>query len=170
MRDVHHRDGVHLARDSDKLRVIEFARICRKSSEYDLRFHLFGDATHLVIVDFARLDVFHLVPHEIEDFGEIGDGVAVRQMPTVREIHTKYGVARLEKGHIHRDVRIRPSKGLHVRIRRTEEFFRPFNSERLHPVGKLLSAIVALARIPFRILIRERRRHRLLHRARDIVL
>src|ERR1035437_3802881 len=96
VRDVHHSDRSHFTRDSYKLRIVELARIRRESSENNLRLDLLRNFPDLCIVDLARLDILHLVPLEIEDFGEIRDRVPVGEMPTVREIHTEHRVSWLE--------------------------------------------------------------------------
>src|SRR3989344_8536462 len=93
MRDIHYRDGADLVRDRDELCIIQFARIRREAGENNLRLCFLRDATHLVIINLARLHVLHLVPYEIENLGEIRDRVPVREVPAMREVHPEDSVA-----------------------------------------------------------------------------
>ena len=72
-----------LATAAEAQRVIEFARIGRITGKDDLRLFFLCDSAHLVVVDLARLDIFHLVANEFEYLGEVGDWVAMREVSTV---------------------------------------------------------------------------------------
>ena len=84
VRDIHHCICAYLARYVYEFFVVEFSRIRRVASQHDFRFFTLRDLTHLVIINFACLNIFHFVADEIKYFCEVGDGMSVRQVAAVR--------------------------------------------------------------------------------------
>ncbi len=93
MRSVHYRNGAHFARDAHEFFVVELARVRRKSREDNFRLYLLRDAAHVVVINFTRLHVLHLVSPKIENLGEVCHGVPVGQVSAMREVHAEHGVA-----------------------------------------------------------------------------
>ena len=99
----------------------------------------------------------------------------MRQVPAVRERHPEERVARLEAREVDGGVRLRAGVGLDVRVDRVgvlrrEELLRPRDGERLGDVDVLAAAVVAAARVPFGVLVRQDRAHRLEDGAGGVVL
>ncbi len=85
MRDVSECYSTDLFRYLGKLSVVELSRICRESCEDDLGLMLMSQSAHLVKIHFA---VDGLVSDEIEYLGKEGHRRTMREMSTVRQIHT----------------------------------------------------------------------------------
>ena len=72
--------------------------------------------------------------------------MAVGQVAAVREVHAQHGVAGLQRGHIHGDVRLRAGMRLHVGVFGAEERFGAVDGQLLGDVHEFAAAVVALAR------------------------
>ena len=77
----------------------------------------------------------------------------MRQVAAVREVHAEDGVARVEERQHHRHVGLRPGMGLHVGVFGLEELAGTLDGQRLGDVHELAAAVVALARVPLRVLV-----------------
>src|SRR5207253_10298174 len=86
--------------------------------------------------------------------GEI-QRVPMRQVPAMSEIQSKYRVAGLQHGRISGLIGLRSRVRLYVGILRAKKFLGPLARQFLPHVGKLASAVIALAGIPFRIFVGE---------------
>ena len=104
VRNVDDTVGPDLAGNVDKFLVVELAAVGGETGEYNFWLVFLGGGAHLVVIYFARFDIFHLVAHKVEELGEIGNGVAVCQVPAVGKVHAKNGVAGVKKCKVHRDV------------------------------------------------------------------
>jgi hypothetical protein len=87
----------------------------------------------------------------------------VREVAAVREVHAEDRVAVLKGREVDRHVGLRPRVRLHVGVLGAEDFLRAVDGRLLDHVRKLAPAVVALAGIPFRVLVREDRPHRFEH-------
>ena len=92
------------------------------------------------------------------------------QVPAVRETHAEDGVPRSEHRHVHRGVGLTAGVRLHVRELRPEERLGAVDRQLLGHVDILAAAVVALARIAFRVLVGEDRTLRLQHPRTRVVL
>jgi hypothetical protein len=99
-----------------------------------------------------------------------GDGMAVREMAAVREVHPEDGVAGFHESEVDGDVGRGARERLDVRISCAEERFGALDGEGLHRIGELLSPVIALPGISFGIFIRENRPERFEDRLRDVIL
>ena len=86
------------------------------------------------------------------------------------QIQPKNRVARLQHRRIRGLIGLRSRVRLHVGMLRAKKFLDPLARQILDHVGKLASAVIALAGIPLRILIGEHRPGSLKHSLADKVL
>src|SRR5437867_5200120 len=96
--------------------------------------------------------------------------MAMSQVSAVRQAHPKQRVPRLQDGEIHRHVRLGPGVRLDIGMLRREEQLRALDRKRLHRIRVRTSAVIALPRVAFGILVREHRTHGLKYRLADKVL
>jgi len=96
--------------------------------------------------------------------------VAVREVAAVVQIEREDLVAGIEYGVVDRLVRLRSGVRLDVDVVGAPQLFRAIDRERLDLVGVLAAGVVALARIPLRVLVREDAPLRLQYRLTDVVL
>ena len=94
----------------------------------------------------------------------------MRQVSSVREVHSKEGITGLEGGEENGGIGLRSGMGLDVRIRGAEDLLRAINSKRLDGIGLLASVVVALFWITLGLFVRQRRRIGLKNAAADEVL
>ena len=92
------------------------------------------------------------------------------EMPAVRQVQTEDGIARLQHRGISLHVCLRSGMRLHVGVLRSEQLLGSVSRQVLHDVGKFATTVIALAGIPFGILIGEHRPHCFKHRFADEVL
>lgn len=96
--------------------------------------------------------------------------MAVREVAAVVQIEREDLVAGIEYGVVDRLVRLRSGVRLDVDVVGAPQLFRAIDRERLDLVGVLAAGVVALARIPLRVLVREDAPLRLQYRLTDVVL
>ena len=95
--------------------------------------------------------------------------MAVRQVAAVREVHAEHGVARLQQREVDRHVRLRAGVRLDVGVVGAEQRGGARDRGALGDVDELAAAVVALARIAFRVLVGQHRPGGLEHRLADEV-
>ena len=81
----------------------------------------------------------------------------MRQVPAVRQAHAEDRVAGFQRGEEHRLVRLCTGMGLNVDELRVEQLLGTLDCQRFRNVDELAAAVVALAGIAFRVLVRELR-------------
>ena len=96
--------------------------------------------------------------------------MAVRQVTAVCEAHAEQRVARLRDGQVGRQVRGRSRVRLDVGVLGAEQLLQAVPSHVLGNIDPLAAAIVALARQPFGVLVREHRTGGLEHGIAHVVL
>ena len=87
------------------------------------------------------------------------DGTAVRQVPAMGKVHAQNGIARFQQREIHRHIGLRAGMRLYIGMLRVKQRFGTFARQILHDVHALASAVIPLARIPFRVLVGQVRSH-----------
>ena len=115
---------------------------------------------HLVVVDEHRLARHAVVGDRVEPPGEV-DLEPVREVAAVRELEREDRVARLQHRHVDGHVRLSAGVRLDVRVLGAEELLRAVDRELLDLVDDLAAAVVPLAGIALRVLVRRRRADRL---------
>jgi len=94
----------------------------------------------------------------------------MRQVPPMVQAHPQNRLPGIEQRQVYRRVRLRPGMRLHVRVGRPKQLLGAVDRQLLGQVHKLAPPVVALARIAFRILVRQHRALRLQHPRAGIVL
>ncbi len=94
----------------------------------------------------------------------------MRQMAAVRKVEAEDGVSRREQRHEGSGVGLRARVRLNVDVISAEEAFRALASQILHDIGVFAASVVALAWVPFRVLVGEDSARGLQDRAADEVL
>ena len=148
---------------------IDDARIRAGADDDHLRTVFVGEAIDLVVVD-PLVRLAHAVRDDrVELAGEV-ERVAVRQVAAVREVHPEHRVAWLQQRQIDRHVGLRAGVRLHVGVIGAEQRGRTGNRCALGHINELASAVVALSRVAFGVLVRHHRTGGFEHRPADEIL
>ena len=91
-------------------------------------------------------------------------------MSAVAQVHAEHRVAGLQHSGVDRVVRHCPRVRLDVGVLGIEKRLRPLDGERFNSIDVLAAAVVALARVAFRVLVVKERTERLEHRRAGDVL
>ena len=140
--------------------------IGRGASHNHLGLALTGHPLQLVIVNIPSLLV-HAVGHNIVVFTREIHRTAMSQMSAVIQIHTQNRVPGLAQSHIHCIVGLSSRVGLHIGEFGPIELTGTLNGQGFHHVHTLTAAIIALAGVPFRVLIGQHAASCSQHRLRD---
>ena len=155
---VHHEVGAHLMRDLGHAREVNRAGIGGSAADDDLRANLLRLFKKRVVVD----DLGHgidAVGFRMVELAREVCRAAVGEVAAVVEAHTQNGVAGLDQREVRRQVRVRTGMGLDVRELRAVELAGAIAREIFHDVDLLATAVIALARIAFRVLVGEHATH-----------
>ena len=163
MSHVAQQECVDLVGDLPELRGVDRARIGAAAADDQLRAHLLREPQHLVVVDDVRLARHAVVRDRVEPAGEV-HLQPVREVAAVRELERQDRLARLQRRHVDRHVRLRARVRLHVRVLRAEQLLRAVDRRLLDLVDDLAAAVVPLAGVTLRVLVRRDGAHRLEHR------
>ena len=155
---VHHEVRIHLARDGGHALEVDDARIGAGAAHDELGAHFLGDTLHLVVVDGLGLGV-HAVAGEVVVAAAEVHRRAVREMAALGQAHAEHRVAQLDERLVRAQVRVRAAMGLHVGEVRAEQLAGALAREVLHEVDLLAAAVVALAGVPFGVLVGEHTAH-----------
>ncbi len=115
---------------------------------------LVGEAAHFLIVDEAGVLV-HAIGYDVEEASGEVHRAAVGKVAAVREVHTEDGIAGLGEGEIGGHVRLAAGVGLHVGVGAAEKLLRALDGEVFRDVDEFAASVVTLARVAFRVLVRE---------------
>ena len=166
---VRHQDRADRVRDLAEALEVELARIRRPAGEDQLGPRVLGEPLELVHVE-PRVLLADAVGHDVEvEPGEV-DLHPVREVTAVVELHAEDAVARLEQRHVGGRVCLGAGVRLHVHVLGAEELLGAVDGELLRHVDVLAAAVVALARIPLGVLVREHRALAVEDRLRNEVL
>ena len=150
--DVADEVGADLFGDLAEDLEVDDARICGGAADDDLGPMLLRQIADQIEVQSAGLRV-DLVGDRVEEFARHGDFPAVGQVTAVIEGHTHDRLARFDQRCIGRQVGHRTGVGLDVGVIGTEELFGSIPRQVLDQVGDLLSLIITLTGIAFRVFI-----------------
>jgi hypothetical protein len=162
VRHVDHEVRAHAACDLGKASPVDDARVGGKPGDDQLRPVLLGKALHLRIIDLAGVGTDAVLRGTEVFAGEV-DLRPVRQVTAVVEAHAEDRIARLHQRQVGGGVRLRARVRLHVGEVGAEQPLGAVDGELLDDVHVLAAAVVALARIPFGVLVGEHRALRLQH-------
>ena len=161
--------GADVAADLADALEIDLSRVGAGADHDHLRLVLVGETFQFFVIDALVVFSNAVRNDRVELAGEV-QRMSVRQMAAVRQVHAEDRVARLQQREVHRHVGLRPGVRLHVRVLGAEQLLRARDRQRFGDVDELAAAVVALARISFRVLVREDGSLRLHHRLGDEVL
>ena len=160
--------GADAVGDLAKALEIPGPRIGRAAGDDQLWLHFLGAAGDLVHVD-DLVVAAHGVVLRLEPFAGNVDGRAVGEMAAGGEIEAHEGVAGLQQRQKHRLVHLAAGVRLHIGKLRAEQFFGALDRQRLGDVDPFAAAVIAVARITFRVFVGHHRALRFQHRAADDV-
>ena len=152
VRHVHHQQRAALVGDFAELLKIDYARVCARARDYQLRLFLQRQFAQRVVID-GFVAFAHAIGYYVKVFARHVDGTAVRQMPAVAQVHAQYRVARLQQREVYRKVGLCARVRLYIGMIRAEQLARALARQIFHYVHVLAAAIVALARIALGILV-----------------
>ena len=170
--DVRHVDqepGADRVGDRPEAGEVDEARIGRGAGDDHLGLVLVRQPLDLLEVDQPVL-LAHAVLHRLEPLARHGGLGAVGEMAAGIQGHAEDGVAGREQGQLDRTVGLGAGVRLDVGEAAVEQALGAVDRERLGDVDMLAAAIVAFARIAFRVLVGQHRALRLEHGAADDVL
>ena len=157
VRHVHHEQRTAVIADFAEFLEINHARVGAGTGHDELRLHLHGLIVQLLVINVA-LGV-HAVGDKIVIFaGHVHRGT-MGEMAALGKVHAHDRVAGLEQGKVHRHVGLRARMGLHIGVFRTKQAAGAVAGNVLHHVDIFAAAVVALARVTFRIFVREDAAH-----------
>ena len=169
VRHVGHHQRADLVGHGADAREVDDARVGAGADDDELWFVRAGLRRQLVVVE--PLVVFaHAVRHDVEVLAREVQRVAVREVTAVGEVHAQDRVAGLQNGQKHRHVGLRAGVRLDVGVLGSKQRLGAVDGQRLDDVHVLAPAVVALARIAFRVFVREDRAGGLENRRADEVL
>ena len=169
VRHVDHELGADAVGDLAKGAEVDDTRIGRAAGNDHLRLVLLRELAHFVHVD-SVVVAAHAIGHRLEPLARHVDRRAVAEMAAGGEVQPEEGVARLHQRKERCDVGRRPGVRLDIGMLGAEQFLHPVDGERLGNVDVLATAVIALARQAFGVLVGEHRTLRFEHRAADDVL
>ena len=152
MGHVDHQIGADFVSDGAQPREVDDARIRAGARQNQFRLVVDGQLFNRVVVQRFRFGIDAVADEIIRRAGEI-HLEAMGQMAAVGEAHRQNRVARLQQRHVGRHVRLAAGMRLHVRGLRPEQLAGAVDGRLLDFIHMDAAAVVALARIAFRIFI-----------------
>ena len=160
MGHIHEEIGAYLVGNLPESLKINDPGIGGGAGNDHLGLALFGQVADLVIVDAVGFGV-HAIGDNLVVDPRIVHGAAVGQVAAVVQVHSHDGVSHVAQGLVHCVVGRSAAVGLDVCMVRAEEGLGPVPGNVLHHVHTFTATIVALAGIPFSILVGKARTHSL---------
>ena len=168
VRRVRQQVGPDLTRYVGERLEIERPAVRARSRYYHLRPLAQGYVPNAVHVDELGVGLHPVGDYVVLAAGEV-EGMPVREVSAVREVHGEYLRARLEHREEYRHVGLRARMGLNVGVVGPEEPLAPLHGEVLNVVHRLAAAVVPRAGIALGVLVGEHRTRRREHRPRHHV-
>ncbi len=148
------KDRAHRIGNLAEARKIDDPRISAAARDDQLRLVFFGQPGQFRIVDPLVL-ASHAVGHHMVSLARKIQRMAVRKVPTVRQIHAEDHIARLNHGRVSRLIGLRTRVRLHVDIFGAEELLGPLARQGLHRIREFASPVIALTGISLGVLVGE---------------
>jgi hypothetical protein len=163
---VHEQQRAHRLRDCRQPFEIDHPCIGTGAGHDHLRAVLAGQSLDLVVVELLGFRM-HSIGHElVHSAGEI-QRVTVCQVASVGQVHAQHRIARLQRGHVDRDVGLCAGVRLYVDVLGAEQLLGAVDGQLFGAVYEFAPAVVAPARVAFGVFVREDRPHRFEHGFRD---
>ena len=164
VRHVHNVERADFVRDLPHPRKVDHPRVRASAAHDHLRLLAHRKLFQRVVINNLCI-LTHLVAHDAVQLPRKIQLVPMRQMPAMRQVQPKQRIPRLQDAHIRRRIRLRARVRLHIRMLRAEQLLRAIPRQRLHHIGILAAAVVALAGIAFGIFVGKDRSRRFQHSA-----
>ena len=156
---VDHQKRAVVVRDARHALKIDHARIGARAAHDKLGMELLRHALDGVVVD--TLILAQAIRMEVVQLAREVRRRTMRKVAAIVEAHAKHDIARLDSCEICRQIGISARVGLHIGELGTEQFLRSIACEVFDDIDLLAAAVIALARIAFRIFIGEHAAHSL---------
>jgi hypothetical protein len=156
-REVRHVDQIERAnfvRNLAHAGEIDDPRISAAAANNQLRALRRGDLFQIVVIDRLRFPG-HAVRNDLVSLAGKIQRMPMREVAAMSQIQAKNRVAGLQHRRVSGLIGLRSGVRLHVGMFRAKKFLDPLARQIFDHVGKLASAVIALAGIPFRILVGE---------------
>ena len=154
VRHVGHDDGADAVGRHSYARKVDHARVCARADDDQLRSAFVSEAIDLVVVDALVLFAHAVRNNGVELTGEV-ERMPVCQVSAVCQIHSEHDVARLQHRETDGHVGLRTRVRLHIGVFGAEQRLRPRDGRAFDDVHVLATTVVTLARVAFRVLVRE---------------
>ena len=169
VRHIGEQEGTHFIRNGTESREIDGAGIGRITADDQLGLVFERQLANRLHIQALRL-LIDAVLNNVEPLATHVHRRTVGEVTSMAEVHAHDRVAWLQEGQEHGEVGLSAAMGLNIRPSCTEQLFRPFDRQLLDCIHVLTTAVVALVRQPFGVLIGENGSLSLHHRAGGEVL
>ena len=165
MGDVDHEIGVDGVADRAETGEVPVPRVGRASADDQFRLVLARQRLDLIHVD-SMGDAVDAVGNRLEPAAGHVDRRTMRQVASRREIEAHERVAGLHERHERALIGLAAGIGLNIGEPAVEQFASALDRQLLRDVDELAAAVIALARIAFRVFVGQHRPLRFENRAR----
>src|SRR5690606_17069647 len=149
--NIHHQQGAVFVSDTCHAFKVDAQGVSRSTTHDQLGLVLFSQALQFVIVQLFVL--VQTVGHEVVQLARGVHGGTVGQVTAFSQAHAQNGITGVEHSHVHTLVGLRTRVRLQVGYFSAELLLQAVNSQLLDHVHELATAVVALARITFRVFV-----------------
>ena len=154
MRHIDEKQGANAVGDLAETLEIDDPRVCRAASDNELRLVFLSQPLHLLVIDIAGVAA-HAIMDGVEPFaGKVGRR-AVGKVAAHVYAHAEDGVAGLQYGQENALIGLAAGMRLHIGELAVEQLLRALDGEFFRDVHHLAAAVIALARVAFRIFVGE---------------
>ena len=154
VRHIDKKERLDRVGDLTEPREVEDARVRGGAGDDELRAILLRQTLELVVVEHLVLFTDTVGDEVVELAGEVHRGT-VREMPALIQGEAQHGIAGLQHRGVRRHVRLGARVRLHVGVCGSKKGLRALDGERFRDVDPFTPAVVAAARIPLGIFVRE---------------
>ena len=169
VRHVHHEQCAHFIGNFPQLGKINHPRIGRGTSHNQFGLALQGRLANSIIVQPFRFHI-HPVGDKMEILATDIHRAAMGQVSAMGQVHAHDRVSRLKHGKVDRHIGLCAGMGLHIGMLCPKELASTIPCQVFHHIHVFTSAVVAVSRVTFSVLIGQRRAHGCHHRRRHEIL
>ena len=153
---INHQVSTDFIGDGTEAREVEHLRVSRETGDDHFRFVLNGKTFDFVVINQTGFRI-QTVLHSVVGFAREVRRRTVGQVTAMRQTHAKHGVARLQQRQKHSAIGLRTGVRLDVGVVGTKHLTGTINRQLLNHINVLAAAVIALAGVPFGILVGQHR-------------